>query len=324
MDGGRRLLRPLKEVLESFHPSFPVFAGASIDVLVEMRRPVTRSGHRGRTSFLFSLLSLATAPGANAVFSFVFLAVVGFYGSILGGQYAAFTASHGTLADFVARSIGFGIRSVTVTGVHELAEKEILAAAGISPTKSLLFLNAAKLREKLKALPLVKEASVSKLYPHRLLIEIEERKPIALWQKDGRVQIIAGDGIPIDTLHDARFLSLPLAVGDGANAHIGDYLALLHAAGGLRGRIEAGIFVAQRRWNLKLKNGIEVALPEKGAVAAVAELDRLQRDYHVLDKDIVALDLRIPGRLIVTLPEDIARARMEVLAHRTKRKGGQT
>lgn len=324
MDGGRRLLRPLKEGLAAFQPSFPAYAGVSSDLSSETRRPIGRPGLRPRASVSASLLAIAAARGVGLVLALIFLAAVGLYGCILGGQYAVFTAARGTLPDIFARAIGFGIESVTIVGTHDLTEKEILDTAGIGPTKSLLFLDVAKLRARLQTLPLAKQVSVSKLYPHRLFIDIQERKPIALWQKDGQVKVIAGDGMPIDRLDNPRFLSLPLAVGDGANAHIGEYLALLDAAGDLRPRIEAGIFVAKRRWTLKMKNGVEVALPQKGAAAAVADLARLQRDYRVLDKDIVALDLRIPGRLVATLPEAIARARQEILAHRATHKGGQT
>ena len=88
--------------------------------------------------------------------------------------------------------------------------------AGIGPRSSLVFLDVASLRARLKAVPLIKEANVSKLYPNRLLIEIEERQPTALWQKDGLVALVAGDGTPIDDLKDPRFQRLPLVVGAGA------------------------------------------------------------------------------------------------------------
>jgi cell division protein FtsQ len=283
-----------------------------------------RSAQRRRTSIFAMLAGAAAGRWANGIFSLLVLVTVGLYGSVLGGQYAEFVAVHGTLPDLLARSVGFGLKSVTIEGTHELSQKEILDVAGVGPLNSLCFLDVVKLREKLKALPLVREASVSKLYPGRLLIEIQERKPIALWQKDGQVEVIAADGMEIDKLHDPRYFALPRAVGDGANAHIGEYLALLDAAGDLRGRVEAGLFIAGRRWTLKMKNGIEVALPATGAVAAVVKLAALDHDYHVLDKDIVALDLRVPGRLIVTLSEDVARARLESLAHRPKRKAGQS
>jgi cell division protein FtsQ len=324
MDGGRRLLRPLKEVFAALEPSFPAYAGISSDAALDSGRPFTRAAQRRRRSVLAMLIALAAGRWANGIFSLLVFAVVGIYGCLLGGQYASFVAEHGTLPDLVARSVGFSLKTITIAGAHELTQQEILDAAGVGPLNSLCFINVAKLRDRLKALPLVREASVSKLFPNRLLIEIQERKPAALWQKDGQVEVIAADGMPIDKLHDPRYFALPRAVGEGANEHIGDYLALLDAAGDMRGRIEAGLFVAKRRWTLKMKNGIEVALPANGALAAVRKLAGLDHDFHVLDKDIVGLDLRVPGRLIVTLSDDVARARMEQLAHPSKRKGGQS
>jgi cell division protein FtsQ len=325
MDGGGRLLRPVKEVLENFQPSLPAYVGVSDIVALKAESQAVYRGHhtwRGPTSLFAQLLVLLTIRGAGTVIAVALIGGVGFYGAVLGGQYAAFTASQGDVPDFLARVLGFGIKGVTISGVRELSDKQILDVIGIGRTSSLLFLDVAKLREKLVSLPLVKDASVSKLYPNRVMIEIEERQPFALWQKDGAVNIIAADGTPITALKESRFDMLPLVVGDGANARIADYSALLNAAGDLRPRIKAGILVAERRWTLKMTNGIEVALPETGAAAAVAELARLQRRFGVLDKDIVSLDLRFPGRLIARLPEQAAPASADL--HKPDAKGSQT
>jgi cell division protein FtsQ len=303
MDGGRRLLQPVKEVFAT-PPSLPAYLLASdrgLPITAMSGAPRRRRMERGPLPV--RLLVLLTARGAGVGIALVLLAAIGLYGTMLGGQYAAFIRTEGTIPDFLARTAGFGINAVTIAGAHELSETQILDAAGIRRTNSLLFLDVAKLRDRLIALPLVKDASVSKLYPNRVMIEIDERRPYALWQKDGAVKIIAADGTPITTLDETHFTELPFVVGDGANARIEEYFALLDAAGDLRKRIKAGILVAERRWTLKMNNGIEVALPEMGAAAALAELARLQRKYGVLDKNIVALDLRFPGRLIARVPE---------------------
>src|SRR5579875_3739476 len=143
-------------------------------------------------------------------------------------------------ADIIAKALGFSIKAVTISGERELKEQDLLAVAEISPRNSLLFLDAAKIRERLQRLPLVKEAVVTKLYPDRLLIEIEERQPFALWQCDGNVQIVAADGVPLAAMRDQRFIHLPLVVGPGANERLNQYLALFDAAGGLREHIVAG------------------------------------------------------------------------------------
>lgn len=324
MDGGRRLLRPVKEVFAALEPSLPAYVGISNDLMVARVRPAVVAPARNRSQFGALLMALVSARGVNTFLSLAFLAAVGIYGCVLNGQYKTFTDTYGSLPDVVARTVGFRLKAVTISGIHELTQKEIVDTAGITSTNSLVFLDAVKLRERLKKLPFVKEASVAKLYPNRLLIEIQERTPAALWQKDGQTKVVAADGTPIDGLHDARYMKLPRAVGEGANAHIGEYLGLLTAAGDLRSRIDAGIYVAGRRWTLKFNNGIEVALPEKDAAAAVAELATLEQDHHVLDKDVLALDLRVPGRLIATLPEEVARARMEPSVHKSVKKGGQT
>jgi cell division protein FtsQ len=57
--------------------------------------------------------------------------------------------------------------------------------------------------------------------------------------------------------------------------------------------------VGQRRWNIHLKGGIDVRLPEDEANNAWARLADYHKSHRVLDKDVTVLDLRIPDRLIV-------------------------
>ena len=242
------------------------------------------------------------------------------FGVVRGGEYASFVAREGSVRDFVARALGFDIAIVTISGEVELRVPEILADAGISPKNSLLFLDAAQARMQLETAPLVKQASVRKLYPNHLVIDLVERAPYALWQKDGQVNIVAADGAVIDQMRDQRFVSLPFVVGEGANERLPEFTALLAAASELGPRIRAGVLVANRRWNLKMASGVDVMLPEINPQAAVATLVRLQRESRVLDRDVISLDLRQEGRMFARLTEEAAAAR--VAAH--PRKGGAT
>jgi len=279
---------------------------------------------RPRSSLTQKILDRLATPGAAAALSVALLSATGVYGAIKGGHYAAFVARQGEPADVIAKSLGFSINAVTISGAHELKEQNILSISGIGPRNSLLFLDAAKIRANLKLLPIVKEASITKLYPDRLLIEIEERVPFALWQNDGALRIVAEDGVVLGSIQDRRFVHLPFVAGDGANEKIGEYLALLEAAGDLRERILAGVRVASRRWTLKLTNGIDILLPERDAEAAMARLADLQRVHHILDKDVLSLDLRQPDRVAARLSEEAAAARAMALARVAKPKGGRT
>lgn len=328
MDGPRRLLRSLRETEIGFAPRTLAYAGARGALIVrepEASRLIARPrARRRKLSLRHRFLAPLSGPGATYFFVAALFLSIGAYGAVKGGHYDAFIAAEGDPADILAKAFGFDIKAVTITGQSELDEADVLAAAGISPRNSLPFLDVAKVRERLQKLPLVKDASITKLYPDRLMIEVEERQPAALWQDDGQVNIVAADGMRLDAMRDQRSMHLPFVVGPGANARLGEYLALLDAAGDLRDRIRAGVLVAGRRWDLKTTDGIDILLPEIDPEAAVASLVKLQRESRVLDKDILSIDLRQPGRMVARLTEEAAAARAEMIAHKPKSKGGQT
>ncbi len=179
--------------------------------------------------------------------------------------------------------------------------------------QSLAFLDADAVKQRLLANPLIAEAEVRKLFPNRLTIKISERTPFALWQKDGDIHLISADGAIIDRMQDDRFKRLPHVVGEGANTRAAEYTALLAAAGDLAKKVRAGVLVSGRRWNLKLENGVDVKLPEFGAEAALRELARLDREAQVLDRAIISVDLRLPGRAAFRLTEEAAAERAEAM-----------
>ena len=229
-------------------------------------------------------------------------------GAERGGQLDWVTAEASHAGDWVGRSLGLGVSVVTVSGATHMSEPRILAIAGIDASRSLPFFDVAEAKARLEANPLIKQASVRKLYPNQVVIDIVERTPYAVWQKDGDVSAIAADGAPIDEVTDDRYAGLPFVVGEGADGRVREYVALLDAMDELKPRVEAGVLVGQRRWNLRLKSGLYVKLPEENPRAAIVELLSLQRQSRILEKDALALDFRIPGKVFVRLSEDAAAA----------------
>lgn len=255
-----------------------------------------------------SFLAKPAPRGLGLVLACALLVGVAALGAQRGGEYQAFVAREGGLGDYVARSFGFGVAAVTISGQSQIPEAEILTLAGVNSKTSLPFFDAAEARKALEALPLIKQASVRKLYPDRIVIDIVERTPAALWQKDGEISAIAADGTVIDLMRD-KYATLPFVVGEGANARLGEFTALLDASAELRPRIVAGVLVGDRRWNLKLRSGIDVKLPEADPLSAMATLLTLERQSRILERDILSLDLRVPGRIFARLSEDAAAAR---------------
>ena len=312
MDGGRRVLRSLRASLSFAAPASTSVAFAGVSPSFRASSPPLRS--RGSRFHAF-----AAHPVTTFLFCAAVLGGVSAYGAVRGGAFAEAVARYGAPGDMLARTFGLGLETITIRGLTELKETEILAAADISNRNSLLFLDAQGVRERLMKLPLVRDAAVRKLFPSRVSIVITERQPYALWQKDGKVAVVAIDGTVIDTMSDDRFLALPFVVGEGANTHLDEFGALLEAAGDLRSRIKAGIRISDRRWDLMTTDGVTLRLPEENAAAAVAQVARLARDNRLLDKDIVAIDLRDPTRIAVQLSDDAGAARLEALSRKKGR-----
>ena len=333
MDGGRRFLRPVSPGISGtggarVHPvggrdglESPQRAVSKVDALLAIapdnfpgrrRKPVTPvSGRRSRMTGTW--LALA------------FFGATIYVGLVESGQLKDFQHRNGAIADVLAREVGLGVDRVTISGIAQLQPSEVLAAANISPKGSLAFFDVAEARERLERVPLIKSASVRKLYPNELIVGIEERKPYAIWQLNGELFVIAADGTVIDLMQDGRFLGLPFVVGEFANTRTKEYLALLDAAGPLKKRIRAGTLVSGRRWTLKMDNGLDIRLPEIGAKEAVAHLAKLEQERKILEKDVLAIDLRMPDRVVVRLSEEAAAARLEAQKKKAPRgKGVET
>ena len=244
------------------------------------------------------------------------------YGSIAGGHVVDIIDWLKDARDQAANAAGFRIAAIALTGPKEVSREEVLTIAGVTGHASLLFLDADDARARLMANPWIADAAVLKLYPDRLQISITERQAFALWQKDGTVSVIAADGTVLEPFVEDRYRGLPLLVGKGAERAGHDFLAVIDHHPAIRAALRASVFVAERRWNLRLESGIDVRLPETDVEQALDRLAALDREKKLLSRDIVAVDLRLPDRVTVRLSEAAAQAREEALRDKKKKKGG--
>jgi cell division protein FtsQ len=244
------------------------------------------------------------------------------YGAVRGQHIPAVIDWLKDARDVAANSAGFRIAAIALSGQKEVSREQILSTAGVTGNASLLFLDADAARIRLMANPWIADAAVLKLYPDRLQISVTERQAFALWQKDGHVNVIAADGTVLESYVQDRFLGLPLVVGRGAERQAKDFLTFLDRYPDIRGMLRASVMVAERRWNLRLINGIDVRLPESDVRGALDRLMALDRDKKLLSRDITMIDLRLPDRVTVRLSDTAAAARDEALKANAKPKKG--
>ncbi len=194
---------------------------------------------------------------------------------------------------------GLQITDVVIEGRANTPEPLLRAALGVSKGEPILGFSVEQARKRIESLTWVEQATVERRLPGTVVVFLQERRPFAIWQNRGRFQLIDRAGLVVDNQDVALFKHLPLVVGEGAPLGAADLLDTLRERPDLNARIVAAVRVAQRRWNLHLKNGADVMLPEGHEAAAIERLMKLQEAQAILDRPLSVIDLRLPDRLVV-------------------------
>jgi cell division protein FtsQ len=198
---------------------------------------------------------------------------------------------------------GFEVRDVEVRGLHHMSRLPVYTAALDGASDSMLLVDLDVVRERLRLLPWVADASVGRKLPDTLVIDIVERSPAAIWQYGGRHALVDAEGHVLVTRRLTQFAHLPVVVGKGANTEVGALARLLQDYPAVAKHVGGAVRVGERRWDLKLAGGETLALPE-GDAAARKALDtfvRMDRDNGLLGKGFVRFDMRLPDRMTVRM-----------------------
>jgi cell division protein FtsQ len=229
------------------------------------------------------------------------LAAAGVVGIVLATDHRAErlvrAAEDGFLSDTAAA--GFRLESVRLDGASPQSSADILRAAALRKGAPLLGLDLDAARRRIELVGWVKDAHVMRLFPDSVVIAVDERKLLAVWQHDGRTGVIDADGVVAPEADPARFASLPLVVGDGANVAAQAILGPVSAQPRLVERLDALVRVDDRRWDLRLKDGTIVQLPAADQEAALIKLDQLDQQSRILDLGFSRIDLRDPEMVAV-------------------------
>lgn len=195
--------------------------------------------------------------------------------------------------------LGFRVEEILVVGRRETTRKELLGAVRLVRGAPILAFDLEVAKKRLEALPWIKTASVGRMLPDTVMLNVVERRPLALWQHKGVFALIDTDGEVIMKENLDRFSDLLVVVGPDAPLHAAKLLQVLATEPQLMDWVEAAIRVGGRRWNLRLKNDIDVRLPEENTAKAWSRLAEYEKTHRVLERDVQILDLRLPDRLIV-------------------------
>lgn len=217
----------------------------------------------------------------------------------------AITAAGHKLVEVSAKA-GFKLDTLLVEGRVYSDPAAVKAAVGIEQGAPLLSFDPDSARVAIEKLPWIKSALVTRRWPGTVYIELTERQPLALWQKDKDLSLIGMEGEIITREDLGRFADLMIITGEKAPEHAAGLISLLKAEPSIALRVEAASWTGERRWNLKTDRDVIIKLPEEDVGLALSRLAKIDREETILEKDITQIDLREGDRVVVrTGPGDV-------------------
>jgi len=222
---------------------------------------------------------------------------------VMAGLVVVHSARSGGAAARLQQSfekrIDLRVQVITIETIKNTPKPLLLAALGVSVGDPILAFSVEDARARIEKLSWVEHVAVERRLPGTIYVAITERRPFAIWQYQGKFRLIDRDGQTVTNEDVAAFGELPLVVGAGAPVHAAAMLDLLTNFPDVHDHVTALVRVGERRWNLQLKNGMVVMLPEGHEDAALQRLHELQASQSLLDRPLISLDLRLPDRLAV-------------------------
>jgi cell division protein FtsQ len=238
-----------------------------------------------------------TEKEVQRIVTWVILAVLTLL-ALVAAQYAGLTAAAYQQYAALAAKAGFQVKRVPVTGMERVDQLKVYQLVLAEKDRAMPLVDIEKIRADLLQYGWIKDARVSRRLPDTLAVEIIERKPAALWQRNGKYSLIDANGIVLANVRADEGGDLPMLNGNEANEHIVALNALLDNASALKSQVSGATWIGKRRWDLQFQTGETLALPEGEAEAAKALLNfaRLDGVHRLLGRDLIHFDLRDPDR----------------------------
>jgi cell division protein FtsQ len=212
-----------------------------------------------------------------------------------GGAIASVREKIGT----VTADAGMRIKDIVVEGRANTPEPMLRAALGVNKGDPIIGFSLEQARMRIEKLTWVAHATVERQLPGTIVVALQERRPFAVWQNQGKYVLIDREGQPVTDEEVARFRDLPLIVGPGAPEAARVLLDALTDRPSIQTRVVAAMRINESRWNLRMKNGTDILLPEGHIADALDRLLALQQDVALLDRPLQTIDMRLGDRLVL-------------------------
>jgi len=136
---------------------------------------------------------------------------------------------------------------------------------------------------------------VKKIYPNKIVIQINKAVKVGKILKDNKISIIVSNGKLID-YDNQQNLHLPYFYGDFNQKEFLKLFVMLNRVNLDIQKIESFYFFPSRRWDIKFKDGLIIKLPENNPTKSLSLVLNLLDEKKFINSKV--LDLRSNNKII--------------------------
>ncbi len=200
------------------------------------------------------------------------------------------------------------LKNVKILGIENTKPTEVInIVSGLKET-SLSNIDLHEISTQINNIDWIKKSELRKIYPSTLVVKVYEHNPIAIWFNNGNKFLVDDESEIIKELNPNNFKNLKVIAGLNALEDIPEIISMIRNYPEFEKKIKSLLRVGDRRWTVRLHNGITIHLPEKNVANAIEEIEQLDSKHALLSRYVDIIDMRLPDRIDI-MPSGVAMSR---------------
>lgn len=241
---------------------------------------------------------------SSVIFGLVMVVAIIVAGAaLLGGSLSKAGQRWASAMDGVSRSIGLSVDQVYIYGLENapMVERQIRVAAMIEPGENIFRADPHQIRRRIEGTKMVTHVRVYRYWPDTVQIYAYAAEPVALWHNGADWTVVDSMGRVMPRHRPGDYLDLIKTSGQGGPEAVPALHKGLAAVPHVARQIAYATRKSGRRWDLVLKNGAIVKLPnDETLLSGIETLAVLEKSSALMQRPLESIDLRVAGKVYLT------------------------
>lgn len=192
------------------------------------------------------------------------------------------------------------VKEIEIYGTNQKLKQEIQQTLKYLINTEMYKVDIWSIKSKILEDSKIRNVSVSKRFPNTIAVKIIEKKPFFIWQNNNdEFYIVNSEDKIVRKAKVSEYKNYVLIKGKSLNIKSADDIRFyIYSSNYLLNKVST-IEYKGYRWDLLLKNGIVIKLPELNIKKAVQLILQTDKKYQILSRKISYIDARIENKLFI-------------------------